>query len=54
MYKYSMLNIYQQTITEPVTFTGTGLHSGKKSTIRILPEKQSSIIFKRIDLKENI
>ena len=49
-----MLNIYQQTITEPVTFTGTGLHSGKKSTIRILPGKNNQgIIFKRIDLKEN-
>jgi len=49
-----MLKIYQQTLSKPIIFKGIGLHSGKNSTIRILPgEVDQGIIFKRTDLKEN-
>ena len=46
--------IYQTTLSKPVKFSGIGLHSGKKSEIRILPaEADDGIIFKRVDLKKN-
>ncbi len=49
-----MNKIYQQTIINPVNFTGVGLHSGKKSKITILPGKEDNgIIFKRVDVKKN-
>ena len=49
-----MLKIYQQTLSKPIIFKGIGLHSGKNSTIRILPaEVDQGIIFKRTDLKAN-
>ena len=49
-----MLDIYQKTIFEPLSFEGVGLHSGKSSRIRILPGKvDQGIVFKRIDLNEN-
>ena len=49
-----MLRIYQQTLSKPIIFKGIGLHSGKNSTIRILPaEVDQGIIFKRTDLKAN-
>ena len=49
-----MLNIYQQTITKPLTFSGISLHSGKKSEMTIYPGKEDQgIIFKRIDLTKN-
>ena len=49
-----MLNIYQQTISKPLTFCGVGLHSGQKSKMTIYPGKEDQgIIFKRIDLKKN-
>ena len=49
-----MLKIYQQTLTNPVSFDGVGLHSGIKSKIKILPGKEDQgIIFKRTDLKKN-
>jgi UDP-3-O-[3-hydroxymyristoyl] N-acetylglucosamine deacetylase len=49
-----MLKIYQTTINKTVNFEGIGLHSGKKSKIRILPgEASKGVIFKRIDLNEN-
>lgn len=49
-----MLSKFQQTVTGPIQFKGVGLHSGKKSTITILPaEANQGIIFKRIDLKQN-
>ena len=49
-----MNRIYQQTITKPVYFEGIGLHSGKKSKIKILPgNDKSGIVFKRIDLINN-
>ncbi len=49
-----MLNIYQQTITKPLSFCGIGLHSGKKTKITIYPGKEDQgIIFKRVDLTKN-
>ena len=49
-----MLNIYQQTISKPLTFTGKGLHTGKDTKITILPgHENQGIIFKRTDLKKN-
>ena len=49
-----MLKIYQQTIARPVKIEGIGLHSGKKSKIKILPAKEDQgIIFKRLDVKKN-
>ena len=49
-----MLNIFQKTINKPVSFEGIGLHTGKTSTVKILPSAENQgIIFKRVDLKEN-
>ena len=49
-----MPKIFQTTITKSVSISGIGLHSGAKSTIKILPaEANSGIIFKRVDLKNN-
>ena len=49
-----MHNIYQQTILNPITFDGVGLHSGKISKISIFPAKDNEgIVFKRIDLEKN-
>ena len=49
-----MLKIYQQTLKDCVTLSGTGLHTGKNSNIKILPaESNQGITFKRIDLKRN-
>ena len=49
-----MLEIYQKTIKKPVSFQGVGLHSGKKSNIKILPgNDDQGIIFRRIDLSNN-
>ena len=48
----SLLN--QKTIKEAVSFTGIGLHSGKKVKICIKPsDPDTGIVFKRVDLKEN-
>ena len=45
--------IYQTTIAKIATFTGIGLHSGKKSEIKILPaDADTGIVFKRVDLKD--
>ena len=49
-----MFEIYQQTVSKPVTFEGIGLHSGKKTKMRInSSEVNSGIIFKRTDLNKN-
>ncbi len=49
-----MLNDYQKTLSKSISFKGIGLHSGKNSTIKILPGKEDEgIVFKRIDLNEN-
>ena len=48
----SLLN--QKTIKNPVSFNGTGLHSGKPAKICIKPSSpDTGIVFKRIDLKDN-
>ena len=48
-----MNKIYQTTIAKIATFTGIGLHSGKKSKIKILPaDADTGIVFKRVDLKD--
>lgn len=43
----------QQTIAEPISFTGIGLHTGKDVTIECLPAKEETgIVFRRVDLPE--
>lgn len=49
-----MKEIYQKTVSKPVTFVGAGLHTGLNSKITILPGKENAgVIFKRIDLNKN-
>ena len=49
-----MNEIYQKTLSKKVSFKGIGLHSGKSSSINLLPANgDEGIIFKRIDLKNN-
>jgi UDP-3-O-[3-hydroxymyristoyl] N-acetylglucosamine deacetylase len=49
-----MEDIFQHTINKIITFEGIGLHSGKKSKVRLIPSAENQgIIFKRTDLKEN-
>ena len=49
-----MLEIYQKTLSKPVSFNGIGLHTGKKSFVKVLPaEENNGITFKRIDLENN-
>ena len=49
-----MLDVYQKTITKPISFEGIGLHSGKKSKITVFPgQDDQGITFKRIDLNDN-
>ena len=41
----------QRTISQPVSFSGKGLHTGKVTTATVLPsEPNTGIRFKRIDL----
>ena len=48
-----MLEIYQKSLSNPISFEGIGLHSGKNSKITVLPGKEDQgIIFKRIDLEQ--
>ncbi len=48
----SLLN--QKTIKKKVSFSGIGLHSGKKVKIYVKPsDPNTGIVFKRIDLKDN-
>ena len=48
----SLLN--QKTIKKALSFTGIGLHSGKKVKICVKPSNpDTGIVFKRVDLKEN-
>ena len=49
-----MENIYQTTVSSPITFQGVGLHSGKSSEIKILPAPANhGVVFKRVDLKSD-
>ena len=48
-----MLDFFQKTITETITFEGIGLHSGKISKIKLIPASENhGIVFKRTDLKD--
>ena len=47
-------NVYQQTISEPIIIKGIGLHSGVKTTMKLLPaDIDYGIKFIRIDIKNN-
>ena len=49
-----MISIFQKTLENKVSFNGIGLHSGKGSTINLLPAgEDEGITFKRIDLDKN-
>ena len=49
-----MQELYQKTLSKSVNFEGIGLHSGRKSFIKVLPAKEDTgIIFKRTDLENN-
>jgi UDP-3-O-[3-hydroxymyristoyl] N-acetylglucosamine deacetylase len=49
-----MLNFYQKTLSKKIIFKGIGLHSGRSSTVSLLPaEEDQGIVFKRIDLNKN-
>ena len=49
-----MFDIYQKTLSKEVKFKGIGLHSGKASSVNVIPAKEDEgIVFKRIDLKKN-
>jgi len=51
---FEMNDIYQKTLSKNLIFRGIGLHSGKKSEIKLLPAGENQgIIFKRVDLKIN-
>ncbi len=44
----------QKTISKKISFTGIGIHSGKKVNLNLHPASPNTgIIFKRIDLKKN-
>ena len=48
-----MQEIFQQTIKNPVSFEGIGLHSGKICKVKLIPsDVDKGIIFKRTDLSE--
>ena len=44
----------QKTISKKISFSGLGIHSGKKVNMSVLPAAPNTgIIFKRVDLKKN-
>ena len=44
----------QSTIANKISFSGIGIHTGKKVNINLLPSAPNTgIVFKRIDLKYN-
>tara|TARA_B100000963_G_C22638309_1_gene678858 strand:+ start:648 stop:1574 length:927 start_codon:yes stop_codon:yes gene_type:complete len=48
------MEIFQKTLMKPVNFEGVGLHSGVKTSVKILPSAENTgIIFKRVDLKSD-
>jgi len=52
--KPCMNEVYQQTLSDQLNFSGKGLHTGKISNIKILPGAENQgIIFKRVDLENN-
>ena len=49
-----MYDIYQKTLSKEVKLKGIGLHSGKASSVNVIPAKEDEgIVFKRVDLKKN-
>ena len=49
-----MYDIYQKTLSREVKFKGIGLHSGKASSVNVIPAREGEgIVFKRVDLKKN-
>src|SRR5574342_1373173 len=45
------MEIYQQTLSRPVGFSGVGLHTGIQASVRILPAGPcTGIVFRRVDL----
>ena len=49
-----MYEIYQRTLSKEVKFKGIGLHSGKASSVNVIPAKEDKgIVFKRVDLNKN-
>ena len=49
-----MSKIYQKTLKEQIELKGVGLHNGEEVSLKIKPsEKNTGIIFKRVDIKEN-
>ena len=54
MIAYSKINQNQQTINKEISFSGIGLHSGKKADVVIKPSKESAgITFVRTDIESN-
>ena len=48
-----MIKSFQHTLAEHVSLEGIGLHTGKKSKIKVFPaENDQGIVFKRTDLKD--
>ena len=48
-----MLNAFQKTLSQSISFQGIGLHSGKISRVKIIPaEENTGIVFKRVDLDD--
>ena len=44
----------QSTLANKISFSGIGIHTGKRVNMNVLPSSPNSgIIFKRIDLKQN-
>ena len=49
-----MFEYKQKTLNKIISFTGTGLHLGKKISINLKPaEVDTGIVFKRTDIKNN-
>tara|TARA_B100001564_G_C20640247_1_gene671795 strand:+ start:170 stop:1093 length:924 start_codon:yes stop_codon:yes gene_type:complete len=49
-----MYEIYQKTLSKKTIFKGIGLHSGRVSTIKVIPAQENEgIVFKRVDLENN-
>ena len=49
-----MYDIYQKTLSREVRFKGIGLHSGKVSSVNVIPAREGEgIVFKRVDLNKN-
>ena len=49
-----MYDIYQKTLSKEVKLKGIGLHSGKASSVNVIPAKEDKgIVFKRVDLNKN-